>query len=122
MSFRHLILASFLVTGALASVLFFVPGLVFWLFGLEGSVAAEAFARSTAVILGGLAILLWGARRAKGATQVVFARGMVVMMGGLAVLGVLELTFGRVGPGILVAALIEVALAVGFLPYVRRRF
>lgn len=122
MSFRHLVLASFLVTGAFAVVLFFMPGLVLWLFVLDPSVAAEVFARAMSVVFGGLAILLWGARRAKGATQVVFARGMVVMMGGLAALGVLELIFDRVAPGILVPAVVEAVLAVGFLPYIRRRF
>lgn len=122
MSFRHMILLSYVMTAVLAVVLFFVPGPIFELFRLEGGTAAEIYSRRTAVIFAGLSILLWGARRAKGATQTVFARGMVVMLGGLAITGVIELMLGRVGAGILVTSAIEMVLALGFLPYVRRRF
>lgn len=122
MSFRHATLLSFLIAGVLTLLLLLVPGVVFWLFGLDQTEAATVMLRRCGVLFAGIAILLWGARRAKGATQVVFARGMVVMMGGMAILGLAEFLADRVGPGVFVAMTIETLLAVAYLPYIRRRF
>ncbi|MBV7377989.1 hypothetical protein [Maritimibacter dapengensis] len=122
MSFRHLTLLAFLLSCALTAGMVLFPFVFFWLFGLEQDVAATVMLRRCGMLFAGIAILLWGARRAKGATQVVFARGMVVMMGGLALLGLTEFIAGRVGPGIFVAGVVEVAFAIGFMPYIRRRF
>lgn len=122
MSFRHITLIAFLLSSLLTAGMLLLPAAFFRLFGLEQDVAATVMLRRSGMLFAGIAILLWGARRAKGATQVVFARGMVVMMSGLALLGVIEFIAGRVGPGIFVSTIIEAAFAIGFLPYVRRRF
>lgn len=122
MSFRHITLITFLLSGLLSVAMLLVPGLLFWIFGLDQDVAATVMLRRCGVLFAGIAVLLWGARRAKGATQVVFARGMVVMMGGMALLGVIELLFGRVGLGALLAVAIETVVAIGYLPFIRRRF
>ncbi len=122
MSFRHMTLISTLLSALLCCGMLFLPSVFFWLFGLEQDLAATVMLRRAGMLFAGVAIMLWGARRAKGTTQVVFARGMVVMMGGLAILGLIEFLAGRVGPGAFVAIVIETALTLGFLPYIRRRF
>lgn len=122
MTFRHLTLFAFLLSALLCLGMLIAPPVFFWLFGLDQNVAATVMLRRSGMLFAGIAILLWGARRAKGATQVVFARGMVVMMGGLALLGLVEFITGRVGLGSFVAILIETALAIGYLPYIRKRY
>ncbi|MEJ1992362.1 MAG: hypothetical protein P8X50_11845 [Maritimibacter sp.] len=122
MTFRHLTLISFLLSALLCLGMLILPSVFFWLFGLDQDVAATVMLRRAGMLFAGISILLWGARRAKGATQVVFARGMVVMMGGLAVLGLIEFLVGRTGLGSFVAIAIETALAIGYLPYIRKRY
>ncbi|MEJ2002354.1 MAG: hypothetical protein P8X77_13360 [Maritimibacter sp.] len=122
MTFRHLTLISFLLSALLCLGMLILPSVFFWLFGLDQDVAATVMLRRAGMLFAGISILLWGARRAKGATQVVFARGMVVMMGGLAVLGLIEFLAGRTGLGSFVAIAIETALAIGYLPYIRKRY
>ncbi|MEJ2018739.1 MAG: hypothetical protein P8X51_10715 [Maritimibacter sp.] len=118
MTFRHLTLISFLLSALLCLGMLILPSVFFWLFGLDQDVAATVMLRRAGMLFAGISILLWGARRAKGATQVVFARGMVVMMGGLAELGLIEFLVGRTGLGSFVAIAIETALAIGYLPYI----
>lgn len=122
LSFRHVTLISFLISGALSAGMLLLPVAFFWLFGLDQDVAATVMLRRCGVLFAGLAVILWGARRARGASQVTFARGMFLMMGLMALLGLAELAFGRVGPGVLVAVITETLVAIGYFPYLRRRF
>ncbi|MGH1368500.1 MAG: hypothetical protein ACRBCL_07760 [Maritimibacter sp.] len=119
MTFRHTCMLTTLLALVLAAGLILVPGLFLWLFGLEGDVAATVMARHAGVLFLGLSIILFGARRARGRSQFTIALGLSVMMGAMALLGLIELSLGRVGAGIIVAILTEGFVAFGFARFLR---
>ena len=120
MTFRAASTLSALVFAGLSLGLLAAPGLFAALFGLDPSVGAEVMARRAGVIFAGLTVIFAALRPLVDATLIRgVALGGLVMMVGMIGLGLIEWGLGRVGPGILVAVLAEVVLALLYLRLVR---
>lgn len=119
MTFRHTCMLTTLLALALTGTLVLWPGLIFWMFGLETSVAAAVMARRAGVLFLGLSVILFGARRARGRSQITIALGMTVMMAAMAGLGLIEVSLGRMGTGAIVAIALEALVAFGFARFLR---
>lgn len=106
-------------TAALCLLLSLVWGLApqwllsFW--DIEFSFATGLVARRTAVLFAALSVIFYLVRnRPPCATRNALSLGFVVGCWGLAVLGFGEWLNGNVGPGILLAVGLELALGLGF--------
>ena len=106
-------------TAALCLLLSLVWGLApqwllsFW--DIELSFAVGLVARRTAVLFAALSVISWLVRnRPPCATRNALSLGFAVGCWGLAVLGFGEWLNGNVGPGILLAVGLELALGLGF--------
>ena len=120
MTFRAASTLSALVFAGLSLGLLAAPGLFAALFGLDPSVGAEVMARRAGVIFAGLTVIFAALRPLADAALIRgVALGGLVMMVGMIGLGLIEWGLGRVGPGILVAVLAEVVLALLYLRLVR---
>ena len=120
MTFRAASTLSALVFAGLSLGLVAAPGLFAALFGLDPSVGAEVMARRAGVIFAGLTVIFAALRPLADAALIRgVALGGLVMMVGMIGLGLIEWGLGRVGPGILVAVLAEVVLALIYLRLVR---
>ena len=120
MTFRAASTLSALVFAGLSLGLLAAPGLFAALFGLDPSVGAEVMARRAGVIFAGLTVIFAALRPLADAALIRgVALGGLVMMVGMIGLGLIEWGLGRVGPGILVAVLAEVVLALIYLRLVR---
>ncbi|WP_223533885.1 MULTISPECIES: hypothetical protein [unclassified Pseudomonas] len=87
--------------------------LSFW--DIEFSFAAGLVARRTAVLFGALSVISFLVRNEPPcATRNALSLGFVVGCWGLAVLGFVEWLDGHVGPGILLAVGVELALGLAF--------
>ena len=118
---RPLCLLAASVCSALFAVLLLVPGVIFWLFGMDHDVGGVIIARRAAMLFAGLGFLAWRVRDMphSGATNAVF-QSFSVAMGGLAVLGLVEFASGNVGPGIALTIIAEIFFAVSFARLARR--
>lgn len=105
--------------GALAVTLMLVPGLIYWVFGMEGGAAANIMSRRAACLFVGLAVICWLAAKWSQVDRVVSA-GVAASMGALAVLGLVEYLRGAVGVGIWLAIVVEVMLVALFVPHISR--
>ncbi len=93
--------------------LVWVPDIPFWLFDLQGNEVAEILAKRAGVLFLGLCVLCFAARRSQSPeVQRLIALSVWVAMGGMAVLGIYEFLRGAVGPGMWVAVIIEILIAV----------
>ena len=109
MSYEVLNKLAFVITAALCLVLLFIPGLIYWLFGIEGGASADLIARRTAMLFAGLSILaLITSETESDEVRQVVSLSFAVAMAGLAVLGLVELLRGAAGIGILLAVAVEV--------------
>ncbi|MFY0727476.1 hypothetical protein [Pseudomonas sp. NFX15] len=87
--------------------------LAFW--DIEFSFAAGLIARRTAVLFAALSVIFYLVRNQPPcATRRALSHGFVVGCWGLAVLGFSEWLNGHVGPGILLAVGVELALGLAF--------
>ena len=119
MAFDSVIRLPMVLFVALAVVLLAVPGVIHWLFAMEGGPSANVLARRAGCLFLGLATICALAPRWTRVERVVSA-GIVVAMAALAVLGLIEYLRGAVGVGIWLAISVEVVLAALFLPHVTR--
>lgn len=96
-----------------ALALFLVPGLIYALFSLPAAPTANILSRRTALLFLGLASLaLLTAGHPDSPTRRAIAAAFILTFATLAILGLAEWLRGVVGPGIFVAILGEIALAV----------
>ena len=108
------------ITAALSAALFvcllFFPRVVFVLFGMEGNESAAVMSRRASALFLGLAVMCWLARGAEASVaRRALDAGLGVAMLGLAVAGAVEFTRGAVGPGVWLAVVVEVTIAVSYL-------
>jgi len=120
--FRALALISAVLCFALAALWLFVPWLFAWLWGLDYSYAMGLVGRRSGALFLGLGVMfaLLGGGRTASPQRPVFA-GFMVACFALAGQGVGEWIGGHAGPGILLAVLVELALALAFLGALRSR-
>ncbi|WP_166416319.1 hypothetical protein [Cochlodiniinecator piscidefendens] len=96
--------------------LFFVPNLFLWFFQVEGDVGAEFFIQRAAFLFLGFGVMLFSARYASpSSARSAIANGITVSMFGLVIYGVLSCLTGTAGGGTLIAVLVEVLVALGFM-------
>lgn len=105
--------------GALAVTLMLVPGLIYWLFGMDGGTAANIMSRRAACLFVGLGLICWMAATWSQMDRVISA-GVAASMGALAVLGLVEYLRGAVGAGIWLAIVVELMLVALFVPHISR--
>ena len=111
------ILFAFLSLGLLVSPSFVVDG-----FGLDPSVGAEVMARRSGMIFAGVAPMLLSVSGISDTSlQQAVARSALILAAGLAVLGIVEWSAGRVGPGIMGAVGIELVFATLYAPMALRQ-
>jgi len=122
MSFRLISTLAATVCLALAITLLLAPGIIYWLFQLEGHDSADFIARRAAMMFAGLSVLAFQSRMVLDRlAQRAVSAAMVVMMAGLALLGAYEFLVGRAGPGIWLAIGTELFFALSFLNILRQR-
>jgi uncharacterized membrane protein len=120
MSYDVLNKLAFAITAALCGVLLFVPGLIYWLFGIEGGASADFIARRAAMMFAGLSVLaLVTADTESEELRQAVSLSFAVMMSGLAILGLAELFRGAAGIGILLAVIVEVFFAFYYVRFWR---
>ena len=120
MSFEILNKLAFAVTAALCVVLLFAPSIVYWLFSIEASEAADFIARRTAMLFAGLSVLtLITSETDSDEVRQAVSLSLAIAMSGLAVLGVVELLRGAAGFGILLAVAAELFFAFYYLRFWR---
>jgi hypothetical protein len=90
----------------------FTPGLVCWLFQIEGNSLGDFLAKRAAMLFAGLSMLSFLARQSQSAeVQRLVSASIGTAMGGMALLGVSEWIWGMAGPGILLAVAVELVIA-----------
>ena len=119
LSFRSLSIFSTTLAAALFLTLLLMPGLVFWLFHIPAE-SAVFLSRRAAVLFLGFAILMWLVRNAENSsTRRAISLGWGTTMTALAILGTFEFIRGFVGPGIFMAAAVELFLGLSNLRLAR---
>jgi hypothetical protein len=115
-SFRHLAIITALLFLMLTLTWMFAAQQLMSGWGLVSTPMAELLGRRAAALYAGLAIMFWLARNARPSpARSAMSKGLTVACLMLAALGIFELAAGHVAPGILLAVVIEVALAVAFV-------
>ncbi|MGB7318903.1 MAG: hypothetical protein WBC85_13130 [Planktotalea sp.] len=110
-----------IVCGALCATLLIVPQLLAWLFQIELDHSGAIFARRAGMLFCGIAVICWHSRALdpSPASRAIFL-GLGTMMAGLALLGLVEFAQGRVGVGIFLAIVAEIAFSVHFLSFAKK--
>ena len=97
---------------SLCMLLLFSPGVVFWLFNIEGHSSAFFIGRRAAMLFLGVSVLTWMSRNAvHSESRQAICVGLSVSMITLALLGSVEYLRGYAGAGILLAIVTEFTLA-----------
>ncbi len=115
MSYRYLCIVFASLFFILCGTLIFLPGIVYWLFNIQGNALGDFLAKRAGILFLGFSILCFYSRnsQSKEVRQIV-ALSVGSAMGAMAVLGVYELFRGNAGPGILVAVVIEMTISILF--------
>lgn len=120
MNFRNLAIVAALVCFTLALTWACAPATLLAIWGVEFSYPVGLVGRRGAALFAGIGVMFFHARAAEpSAARSALASGFIVGCFALAGLGIVELTTGHAGPGILSAVLVEVALGLSFI-YVDR--
>lgn len=99
----------------LAFVFLFVPELMLSLWSVAFSDSVGLVCRRSAALFAGIGIMLFKLRHvAPSPARAAVATGVTVACSMLALLGMVELSSGHAGPGILLAVTVEIALALAF--------
>ena len=113
--FRTLVLSTATISVLLCVTLLLFPGLIWWLFAIEGDASGAFVARRTSTLFMGLATLCYLSRNAPPSPlRQAIAASIAVTMTALAALGLFEFLRGVAGPGIFLAIATEALLAMGF--------
>ena len=101
--------------GVIAAMLLLLPAPIWWLFALEGNAEAALIGRRAAMLFVGLTVLCVLLRDAgRTLERRAAAAAIAIAMGGLALLGLAEWLRGAVGPGVLVAVVVELSLVAAW--------
>ena len=120
MTFEVLNRIAFVIFAALFVVLLFFPGLIYWLFALEGGPSVDFIARRAAMLFAGLSVLaLITAETENDEVRQVVSLSFAVTMAALAILGLFELVRGAAGIGIPLAVAVESVFAFYYLRFWR---
>lgn len=112
---RTLCLVSAAIAAVVGATLLVAPGVIFWLFAIDGHDSAAFLARRASVLLFGCALLASLGRRASGDAQSLVVFPLAFTFLGLAAFGTFEALRGAAGPGIWLAIAAETLLGGGFL-------
>ena len=113
--FRNLTLLSAGICFGLSIILLVAPQLLlsFWSVGFSEPVGLVC--RRTAALFAGIAVMLFRLRHClPSPARSAVAIGLILACSMLALLGIIEFTMGHSGPGILLAGVVEIVLALGF--------
>ncbi len=100
---------------ALFVCLLLAPGLIYWIFGLDGNEVSDLIARRAAMMFMGLSAMIFLSRNAEASQQRQnMCLGLAIMMGALAVIGIFEFVRGAVGLGIWLAIITEIAFSLAY--------
>lgn len=103
------------IYAALALTLLFIPGLIYWLFELQGNALGDFVAKRAAMLFFGFALMCFMARGSQAAeTRRLVAATLALAMTGLALTGIYEFSRGYVGLGIWLAIAVEAAITLSF--------
>ncbi|MDE2578228.1 MAG: hypothetical protein KGL46_05435 [Hyphomicrobiales bacterium] len=120
-SFRMTAIVASAICFMLAFVWLMAPHIMLALWKINAAPATLVTARRMAPLFLGIGFLLFCARDiSEPAARAAIALGLTIACGGLAVLGVFELAAHNIGPGIILAVLVEAALAAAFARHTRR--
>ena len=115
-TFAILCTAAGTLYAALALVLYAFPGIVYWLFDMVPHVSADTMSGRAAALFAGLAILTVLARdEPTSRLRRKFCIASAAIMIGLAIVGAIDFAQARVGAGIAVAIMVELAIAAAFI-------
>lgn len=121
MSFQTTCTLAAAVFGALCLTLLGFPGLIYWLFSLDGNALGDFLARRAGLLFVGLGMLCFLARRTAQPEVIRLVSASIAMsMGAMAVLGLVEFMQGGAGPGILIAVVAEITVTGLFLHHWRQ--
>ena len=113
-AFRQFSLAAALVFFSLALVWLLAPQVLLWIWSVPFSEAVGLLARRAAALFAGIAVMLFLLRDvAPSPARHAVTTGLALACAGLALLGVAEFVAGHAGAGILLAVVVEAALAIG---------
>ena len=120
--FRTLATLSSVLFLSLACLWMFAPATPLAMWGIQSNDVAELVSRRGAAMYAGISVMFFRARSAPPSlARRALASGVIVAGVILAVLGLIEIAAGRAQLGILLAVIIEVALALAFLLVDRER-
>lgn len=121
-NYRTLSLAASTLWAMLFLVLAFAPGVIGWLFHLDGAIVGDVLALRAAMLFLGLATIAYlGRDEPDSSLRRTVALGLGLAMAGLACTGLYEVARGVVGVGIWVAIIIETLLAAAYLWHACKR-
>ena len=113
--FNNLAQLSAAICFALALIWACVPGLLLALWSVGFSDEVALVCRRSAALFAGIGVMLFRLRHAAPSpVRDAVALGVTVACSMLALLGIVDLVMGHAGPGILLAVVVEMALALGF--------
>ena len=116
MTFALLCVGTTALCLALCAVLLVSPGLYTRLYGVTADAGGTFLGRRAAPLFLGLAVFFWVLRDVgQGPLQDATAWAAALIFAGIAVTGIWAYLGGTASRGILVAAMIEIAIAVAFL-------
>lgn len=107
------------LASALCFVLFlsllFMPGLIYWVFGISGNDVSDLMARRAAMLFLGITVMTFLSRNAaQSQLRQSVCLGLAVMMAALAVVGIYEFIRNAVSAGIWLAILTEIGFALAY--------
>lgn len=95
--------------------LLLTPGLIYWIFGLEGNEVSDLIARRAAMMFFGLSAIIFLSRNSEASQlRQNLCLGLAIMMAALAAIGIFEFVRGAVGVGIWLAITTEIAFALAY--------
>ncbi|WP_298262135.1 hypothetical protein [uncultured Litoreibacter sp.] len=120
MSFEVLNKLAFALFAVLSGILLFLPEVIFWLFGIEGSASSEFMMRRAAILFMSLSVLAFVTSETENdeMRQVVSLTFAVALLG-MAAMGLFELLRGDAGLGILLAVVVEVIAGFYYIRFWR---
>lgn len=115
-SYRVIATVCAVLFAALAVTLVATPALIFWLFSLGASDSADFLSRRAAMLFIALSLaLFWTKDHPVSETRTALAMAIALSMVCLAGLGVFEWAQGNAGPGISLAIVTEVLVAIALM-------
>jgi len=121
LNYKIVSIASAILTSILFLSLLLMPDLIFWIFSIETTEAANFIARRASILFLGLAILSFLSRNTPHSSlrqNIILA--MFVLWSLMALLGLFELVRGFAGLGILLAITAEIIFAISYFLIFRK--